>query len=632
MPLPRSLPFALALAFAIPATLAGAQTGPAARMPSGAWTVRVSRPGGQEMAVRMDFEPRGAGRWEAFSRPGAIDEFLGWRKAMLARVAGKRPPRGALVRIENGTATQVGDSVRIRGRLASPFLGEHHLDGTIHGGRLRAELRRDSLGATTGTLEAVPAGGDRPVRDYRALAATVRRTVSERIYDPQLVRRADWRDFLDELDRRLGRARDDVDAMAAFYAIRPRLRTSHFDLFRNPEMAGTPLDSLLRAQSGDPATLVAVTFPAPGVALLRVRRWDRVTPLVARAFARIDSARPHTLVIDIRGNPGGDVSSASAAAHLLRDSTTIGVFLGRKWYAAHREPPTAAELASLPTISNDESVGTVLYGVREHGALVGVVPPERPRFDGTVYVLIDKETGSASEPLAYLLKSTRRATLVGERTAGAMLSAPPQGIGDGWVLRVPEADYFAADGTRLEGVGVEPDVAAGAAGALGVVGERIRAEHPYAGALLVGQGHADAARWAEAERAYRAVLAAAPDSAAAQLGLGAALGGQKRWDEALAVYEAAVARHPRDQGLRYQLGRAAAISGQRLEQGERALRAYLAEPVPAGSPSHAAAQWRLGLILQARGDLEGARRAFQAALVLEPQHAEAQTALRTLGR
>lgn len=628
----RSLASILALAGALlPASVSSAQP-TAARPPTGPWVVTIARTGGQEIAVHMTFEPRGRGRWEAFSRSGAIDEFLGWRKATLARIARKRPPRGALIHIENGTVSSIGgDSARIRGRLASPFLGNHYLVGTMQGGRLRAELRRDSLGPMTGSMDAVAASGSAPIRDYRALAARVRRTVTDHIYDPELPRRADWRNFLDELDRRLGRARDDADAMVAFFGIRARLRTSHFELIRAPEIAATPLDSLMSMQTGDPATLVMLTFPAPGVAMLRVRRWDKVSPAVTHAFQRIDSARPHTLVLDIRGNPGGDVSSASPAAHLLRDSTTIGVFLGRKWYAAHRSPPTAAELRTLPTISDDRSASTVLYGVREHGALVGVVPPTGPRFDGPVYLLIDGGSASASEPLAYLLKSTGRATLVGERTAGAMLSAPPLDVGEGWVLRVPEADYFAADGTRLEGVGVAPDIATPAAGALAAVGGRIRTAHPYAGTLLTAQGEADAGRWADAERTYRELVTLAPDSAAPRLGLGRALLEQKQIAQALAEFTAALGRHPRNQDVRYQLGRAAAITGQRLEQGEQALRAYLAEPAPIGSPTHAAAHWRLGLILLARSDREGARRELEAALALEPQLAEAKAALRGMG-
>src|SRR4029079_12884017 len=92
--------------------------------------------------------------------------------------------------------------------------------------------------------------------------------------------------------------------------------------------------------------------------------------------------------------------------------------------------------------------------------LVGRVVPRAPYFAGAVYLLVDHATGSASEPLAHFLKVTRRATVVGERTLGAMLMGPPRALQDGWLVTIPEADFITADGTRIEGNGVEPNIEA----------------------------------------------------------------------------------------------------------------------------------------------------------------------------
>jgi len=56
--------------------------------------------------------------------------------------------------------------------------------------------------------------------------------------------------------------------------------------------------------------------------------------------------------------------------------------------------------------------------------------------------------------------------VVGEPTAGAMLSSETFELSDGWHLVVPVADYIAADGVRLEGRGVEPHVSVSAEDAL----------------------------------------------------------------------------------------------------------------------------------------------------------------------
>ena len=73
-------------------------------------------------------------------------------------------------------------------------------------------------------------------------------------------------------------------------------------------------------------------------------------------------------------------------------------------------------------------------------------------------VIIDKGSRSAKEVLAYILKKSGRATLVGERTGGNVLGTFPFWIGDWAILEIPMIDVI-VDGVRLEGVGVEPHVA-----------------------------------------------------------------------------------------------------------------------------------------------------------------------------
>ncbi len=94
-----------------------------------------------------------------------------------------------------------------------------------------------------------------------------------------------------------------------------------------------------------------------------------------------------------------------------------------------------------------------------------------PRFAGKdVYVLTGRFTGSAAESFAYALQAEKRATLVGEQTAGA------GNPGNGMVQLPGGFSAFVATGrvmspvtgTNWEGVGVKPDVAAAADTALRV--------------------------------------------------------------------------------------------------------------------------------------------------------------------
>jgi tetratricopeptide (TPR) repeat protein len=108
--------------------------------------------------------------------------------------------------------------------------------------------------------------------------------------------------------------------------------------------------------------------------------------------------------------------------------------------------------------------------------------------------------------------------------------------------------------------------------------------------------------------------------------------GEKRYAEALAQFDEVLATTPDDYIALYQVGRLAALTGQQMDRGLAALRRCLElSPPPApDTPSHAMVQWRLGTILEKTGDTAGARAAYNAALVIEPDQASAAEALRRL--
>jgi hypothetical protein len=268
-----------------------------------------------------------------------------------------------------------------------------------------------------------------------------------------------------------------------------------------------PLDSILAGDAAvNPDRYVRLSFWAPSVAHLRITKWDRVGPAVDRAFAKIDSTGARYLILDIRGNPGGDATSAVPLAHLFRDTIAVGVFVGRKWYESHPRPPGPAEFARMPTLPNDAAPARLLLDLRDHGAVVGRAIPRAPYFGGAVFLVIDGATASASEPLAHMLGVTRRATIIGERTAGHMLTALPHPLRDGWVATIPVADFIAADGTRIEGSGVQPDVKVPADRVFLAIADQLSTAAPFAASVLRAGSLEGLQRPADAEREYRAAL------------------------------------------------------------------------------------------------------------------------------
>lgn len=109
---------------------------------------------------------------------------------------------------------------------------------------------------------------------------------------------------------------------------------------------------------------------------------------------------------------------------------------------------------------------------------------------------------------------------------------------------------------------------------------------------------------------------------------------KKEWDQAFAALERALAIDANHPLALYQIGRTAALSGQQLERGEKCLRTYIAMPArdELENPSLAAAHFRLGTILERKGDSAGARAEYETALKIDPKQKLAREALVKLKR
>jgi carboxyl-terminal processing protease len=82
----------------------------------------------------------------------------------------------------------------------------------------------------------------------------------------------------------------------------------------------------------------------------------------------------------------------------------------------------------------------------------------RTEWDKPVAALIDRDTRSAKEVIAFEIRRRKAGVLIGERTAGAVIPATFEKVADDAVLMFPSftlGNYTA----KLEGVGVAPDVA-----------------------------------------------------------------------------------------------------------------------------------------------------------------------------
>lgn len=176
-----------------------------------------------------------------------------------------------------------------------------------------------------------------------------------------------------------------------------------------------------------------------------------------------------------------------------------------------------------------------------------------------------------------------------------------------------------------------PGVAGGSVANARTQAREIARRNPYRGAIALAAVERKNKDPEALIHAYESIITQFPDSVAPYTALISALAERKDWARAWISVERLERARPDWRPARYTFGRVAAMSGQRLDVGERYLREYLTREPEKGNPSHAGAHWRLGMILEHRGDRAGARREYQEAVRLDPTLTGARQALTKLG-
>ena len=143
--------------------------------------------------------------------------------------------------------------------------------------------------------------------------------------------------------------------------------------------------------------------------------------------------------------------------HVIDAPVDAGFFVSQLWNRQSDRAPTAAE-AMRADPWHGWSIVSFWKTVQESQILRVQFAPSEPNFDGPVYVLVDRSAASATELAADAFRASGAAILVGERTAGEMLSQSMFDVGDGFIVSLPVADYYSLKHGRIEGSGVPVDV------------------------------------------------------------------------------------------------------------------------------------------------------------------------------
>lgn len=87
-----------------------------------------------------------------------------------------------------------------------------------------------------------------------------------------------------------------------------------------------------------------------------------------------------------------------------------------------------------------------------------IIQPEVCLFHGKLYVLVNRETASAAEDLVNSIKWSERGTVVGEPTYGSSGQPVFFDCGNEMSFRIGAIRGYQPDGSRFEGVGIQPDI------------------------------------------------------------------------------------------------------------------------------------------------------------------------------
>jgi tetratricopeptide (TPR) repeat protein len=150
------------------------------------------------------------------------------------------------------------------------------------------------------------------------------------------------------------------------------------------------------------------------------------------------------------------------------------------------------------------------------------------------------------------------------------------------------------------------------------------------GAQAFATIHLNQKDFAAAERELKEAIQKAPADPRPRVVLAGIYQGQEKWDAAFETLEAALKADPDHWDALYQVGRAAALSGKRLDRGEECLKRYLTHTPSEDQAPLANTHFRLGMVYEKKGNKPLARAEYQAALKLDPTLEEAKEALAKL--
>ncbi len=317
------------------------------------------------------------------------------------------------------------------------------------------DLATADVGSTKAT-SAVKTEEKPQTPDYYSYTKKIRTLMQSYIYNPKELDREAYLQIENKLEDVAKQAKDTQSFVDGFNELWYGGPFSHVRIAISDKDAEETAEFLDNMRVGGQGA--SLTWK-DDIAIMTVRTMMGVDTIeqIEQFYKDIEKNKPQALIIDLRENNGGAFAVKPLVSHLLSEPLDAGVFTSRKWAEANDSAPTMEDVKTIQPWEG-WSIRSFWKDVQDKALTRVQMQPTSPYFGGKVVVLTSNKSASAAELAADALHNLPNVTVIGETTAGEMLSQKMFNLADTLQLLLPVADYYSARTGRIEGVGVIPDI------------------------------------------------------------------------------------------------------------------------------------------------------------------------------
>gem|GEM_PF-629424 len=160
-----------------------------------------------------------------------------------------------------------------------------------------------------------------------------------------------------------------------------------------------------------------------GIGYLKIYSFgDKTAEQVEQKLLKFQKENIHSLIVDLRGNPGGFLNSVLEVAKLFKES------------------------------------GIVVYVKNSSGHVTPLTIEKGQNFSLPIVLLVDQKSASAAEILAAFLKESVKAKVIGQKTYGKGTVQRFIPLDFGGVLKLSMEEYFTPLMNQVHNKGIAPDI------------------------------------------------------------------------------------------------------------------------------------------------------------------------------